>query len=83
MVHIRPWDKESMRILQGLTKFPNMYTENRDISSAFGRRHKEIIGEYLDISTTIYRKKCNKTIFSRKNDVVIVPKKGKYFFYKI
>ncbi len=83
MVYIQPWNKESKRILQGLSKFPNMYTENKNISSAFGRRHKEVIGEYIDISTTLYRKKDNKTIFSKKNDVVIVPKKGKFFFYKI
>lgn len=83
MVYITPWDKESKRILQGLSKFHTMHTENKKISSAFGRRHTEIIGEYIDISTTLYRKKSNKTIFSRQNDVVIVPKKGKYFFYRI
>lgn len=83
MVYIQPWDKESKRLLQGLSKFHNMYTENKNISSAFGRRHKDIIGEYIDISTTSYRRKSNKTIISRRDDVVIVPKKGKYFFYKI
>jgi len=83
MVYIRPWDKESKRILQGLSKFPRMETQNNKIATTFGRKHSELIGEYFDIASTSYRKKENKTIFSKTNNTVVVPKKGKFFFYKI
>ena len=83
MVFIAPWNKESRRILQGLSKFPRIETSNSQIANVFGSKHSNMLGEYFDISRTRYRKKENKTIFSKTNDTVIVQKKGKYFFYKI
>lgn len=83
MAFITPWNKESKRILQGLSKFPRMETKDSQIGNVFGSKHSNLVGDYFDISRTRYRKKENKTIFSKTNDTVIVPKKGKFFFYKI
>ena len=83
MVFIQPWDKESRRILQGLTRFHRIETSNSRIANVFGSKYSDVVGEYFDISRTRYRKKENKTIFSRSENSIIVPKKGKYYFFKI
>ena len=83
MVYIQPWNKESKRILQGISKNPRMDTKNSQIANIFGSKHNDIVGEYFDIARTRYRKKDNITIFIKKENTVVVPKKGKFFFYKI
>jgi len=83
MAYITPWDKESRRILQGLSKFPRIETNNSRIANVFGSKYSNYVGEYFDIARTRYRKKQNITIFTRCNDTVVVPKKGKFYFFKI
>lgn len=81
---VTPWDKEIQNILERLTKDRVVYTRNRKISSDFSRRYPELIdNDFLDITTTRYRKKEQKTIFVLNPNVVIIPKNKKFSFHKI
>lgn len=84
MVYIKPWSKESERILYQLTKNGKAFCFDTKMPSDFGRRCKDIINkDFLDIATTKYRTKKWKTIFVTPPDTIVVPQKGKFFFYKI
>jgi len=82
-VYVKPWNDEIKRILDGLTRKPIMYT-NYKMARDFSRRYPELVSDFLDITTTRYGgKKQQKTIFSRPDNIVIVPEKKKFFFHKI
>lgn len=82
---VKPWNEESKRIMDVLLRKEKVYTKNHGISSEFSRRYPEIIdNDFLDVVTTRYRKKEQKTIFIRPDNVVIIPTKKKIFlFHKI
>lgn len=83
-MYIKDWSKESKRILWQLTKNGKAYTTDKRVPLEFGMRCKDILhNDFLDIAETRMRQKEKKTIFVTPPDTVIVPKKGKFFFYKI
>lgn len=84
MVYMKPWNKESQRILDQLTMDLRASTMNTRLSVDFGKKYPELIElDFLDMATTKYRKKKNKTIYSLPKNVRVIPRKGKYFFHKI
>jgi len=83
-MYVKPWNKESQRILDQLTMDFRATTMNTRLSVDFSKKHHELIElEFLDMATTKYRKKPNKTIFQVPKNVRVVPQRGKFFFYKI
>lgn len=80
-MYIKPWNKESERILRHLTKNGKAWTKDVTLTRAFGRRCPEIIdNDFMDIGRI---EKKNKSVFVLGEDIQIMPKRGKYFFYKI
>jgi len=81
LMYIKPWSKDSERILRQLTKNGKAYTTDLKLTRAFGRRCPEIIdANFMDIGR-IDKKK--KSVFVLGENIVTVPKKGKFFFYRI
>jgi len=81
---VTPWDEEIKNILQRLTKDRVAYTKNHGIASDFSRRYPELIDtDMIDVVTTRYRRKPQKTIFILSPGVVSIPKKQKFSFHKI
>ena len=68
MKTIRPWDKESERILNQIAKDDKAYTTNENFTRAFGRRHPAIFDEhngFLDIAR-----------IDKRRESVILPRRG-------
>ena len=82
MVYVKPWSKESEQILRRLSKNGKAWTKNKRLPSEFGMKCKEI-NDFVDIAEIRQRKKERETIFVTKDNSIIVPQKGKFFFYKI
>jgi len=84
LVYTKPWSKESERILRQLTQNGRAYaTEKKGLSREFGIHCKEIIeADMLDVAT-VRNKNPRKNLFVIPPNTVVVPKKGKFFFYKI
>lgn len=79
---IKPWSKEADLILKRLMKNGKAWTKDRKLPLEFGMRCKEL-NEFFDIAEIRQRRKERETVFVTKENTVIVPKKGKFFFYKI
>lgn len=80
-MYIKPWSKESERILRQLTRNGKAYTKDLKLTRAFGRRYPEIIdADFLDIGRI---EKKRKSVFVLGEDTGIMPKKGKFVFFKI
>lgn len=82
MVYIRPWSKESEMILRRLTKNGKAWTKDKKLPQEWGMKCKEIAG-FVDIAEIRQRRKERETIFVTKDNTIVVPQKGKFFFYKI
>jgi predicted O-methyltransferase YrrM len=79
-----PWGHEIENILQRLTKDTKAYTKNTRLGSDFSRRYPELIDmEFMDITTTKYRKKAPESIFNLRPGVVIIPRNKKFEFHRI
>jgi hypothetical protein len=76
-VFIKPWNKESERILRQLSLTGRAYTNDKKFVRAFGCKHKNILDNgFLDIASTNYGKRPDKTLFVTPPEVAVVPKPG-------
>ena len=81
---MKPWNKESKKILEQLTMDFRASTHNTRLSVDLGKKYHELVElDFLDMATTKYRKKPNKTLFTVPKNVRVIPRNGKFFFYKI
>jgi hypothetical protein len=79
-----PWDKEIESIFERLTRDRIAYTKNTRLASEFGSKYPELVdNDFIDVVTTKYRKKEQKTIFAIAPNVVIIPKDKRFSFHKI
>ena len=79
-----PWDKEIENILNRLAKDRVSYSRNPKLASEFGKRHSILIkNEFIDVVTTNYRKKQQKTIFVLNPNASIEQKNKIFHFHKI
>ena len=83
---IKPWNKESERILRQLSLTGRAYiTNNRYLPREFGMKCKEIINQdFLDIAT-IRNKKTKRTWFITPPDIMVIPKpsdRGIHFHFR-
>jgi len=68
MKTIRPWSKESERILNQIVKDEKAYTSNMQLTRAFGKKHPEIFDKdngFLDIAR-----------IEKRNESIILPRSG-------
>jgi len=74
---IKPWSKESERVLRQLSFAGRAYiTNNSKLPREFGMKCDEIVrSDFLDIATT-RNKKERRTWFIIPPDVAVVPKPG-------
>lgn len=80
MVYVTPWSKEAEKILNRIMKTGRADVFDIDISRSFGRHCAEIVDDgYLEIARV---EKKKKTIILPGINVVMFPKKGKFFFHK-
>ena len=82
MVYIKPWNKESERILKNLTRIGKAWTHDKQIGPKFGMKG-ETLDPFIDVAWINSRRKERQTLIVTKENVVVVPKKGKFEFYKI
>jgi hypothetical protein len=81
---VKPWDKEIQNIFERLTRDRVAYTKNTRLASEFGSKYPELVdNDFIDVVTTKYRKKEQKTIFAIAPNVVIIPKDKRFSFHKI
>ena len=85
-MYIKPWSKESERILKQLSNNGKGFIcNNNQIPREFGMKCKDIIGlDFLDIAT-IRNKKTRRTWFITPPDVKVIPingKRGTNFHFK-
>lgn len=73
MKTIRPWSKESEKILNQIAKDGKAYTSNIQFTRAFGRKHPSIFDKdngYLDIARI---NKSNKSVILPRSDIRLIP----------
>lgn len=76
---IRPWSKESERILHDLSKDKISITKNNGLAREFGHKCPELFNKgLLDVATTRYSKREDKTFFVTRSDIV---KKGNNYHF--
>ena len=81
---IRPWNKEAERILIQLEKNGKAFTHNSNIGREFGKKHKNIFNNgFLDVASTRYSKRRDKTLFQTPDDIKIFRKGSKYYFKRL
>ena len=81
MVFVKPFNKEHERIFRHLMKNNIAYTNDINLSRSFGRHYPNIINDgWMDIAR-IEKKK--RTIFVSPPDIRIVPKRGRFYFFRI
>lgn len=74
---IKPWNKESENILRQLSYSGKAFTHNTNIANEFGKKHKNIFNNgLLDVATTRYSKRKDKTFFITPPDIAVIPKPG-------
>ena len=73
MKTIRPWNKESERILEQIAKDGKAYTTNEMFTRAFGRKHPNIFDKdngFLDIARIDKRK---QSVILPRSDIRLIP----------
>lgn len=73
MKTIRPWDKESERVLNQIVKDGKAYTSNMQFTRAFGRKHPTIFDKdngFLDIARI---EKRGKSVILPRSDIRLIP----------
>jgi len=79
--YVKPFNKEHERIFRHLMKNNIAYTNDIKISRSFGRHYPRLINEdWVDIAR-IEKKK--RTLFASPPEIRIIPRRGKFFFYRI
>jgi len=80
------FEKEVERIMRQLSKDGKAETrKNGNLNTLFGKKCKDLLGEYMDLASTNYRKHENKTIFTVPPDIKVVPSinmRGVHFHFK-
>ena len=72
-MRVKPWSKECENIIKQMKKdFGKASTFNRELSQEFGRKTNLINKGFLDVASTRYNKKKNKTLFQLGNDIEII-----------
>lgn len=69
------FEKEVNRIMLQMSKMGKAYSHNTRLSTEFGKKYKDVMGDFIDVSRTNYRRKKNKVIWVPTEDIVVVPKK--------
>ena len=81
MVFVKPFNKEHEQIFRQLMRNNIAYTSDIKLSRSFGRHYPSIIDEgFLDIAR-IGKKK--RTIIASPPDIRIIPRRGRFYFYRI
>ena len=73
MKTIRPWNKESERILNQIVRDGKAYTSNEMFTRAFGRKHPEIFDKnngFLDIARIDKRR---ESVILPRRDIRLIP----------
>jgi len=73
MKTIRPWSKESERILNQIAKDGKAYTSNMQFTRAFGRKHPTIFDKnngFLDIARI---EKRGESVILPRSDIRLIP----------
>jgi hypothetical protein len=73
MKTIRPWNKESERVLNQIAKDGKAYTSNMQFTRAFGRKHPTIFDKnngYLDIARIDKR---GESVILPRSDIRLIP----------
>jgi hypothetical protein len=73
MKTIRPWNKESERVLNQIAKDGKAYTTNMQFTRAFGRKHPTIFDKnngYLDIARIDKR---GESVILPRSDIRLIP----------
>lgn len=84
---VRPWNEESEKILKQLSSNNGKaWTKNTKLGSEFGKRHKELFNNgFLEVASTRYSKRPDKTFFITPPDVMVIPRphqRGISFHFK-
>lgn len=67
-------EKEIERIAKQLKKHRVSYSKTKNISKLFGSKYPHLLDNgFLDVTTTRYNKRENKTIFALAPDNIILP----------
>ena len=79
---IRPWNKEAERILIQLKKNGKAMCNNSSIARDFGKKHGKLLDRgFLDMASTRYSKRKDKTLFQTPEDVIVF-QQGKNYHFK-
>jgi len=80
---IRPWNKESKNIILQLHRNNGKATTiNRRLPQEFGKKYPDLFDRgFLDVASTRYSKRRDKTLFMTPPDIVI-EERGKTFHFK-
>jgi len=73
MKTIRPWDKESERILNQIAKNGKAYTSNMQLTRNFGHKHPELFDKnngFLDIARI---EKRRESVILPRSDIKVIP----------
>lgn len=73
MKTIRPWDKESERILNQIVKNGKAYTSNNNFTRMFGRKYPDLFDKnngFLDIARI---EKRRESVIIPRDNVSIIP----------
>ena len=74
---IKPWNKESEKILRQLSFSGKAFTHNPRVAREFGKKYKNIFNNgFLDVASTRYSKRPDKTFFITPPDIAVIPKPG-------
>ena len=68
-------DKEAENVLKQLNKYGRAISHDIELTRLLGKSHRNLLDKnLLDVATTRYNKRDNKTLFSTPFDVIVTPK---------
>jgi len=73
MKTIRPWNKESEKVLNQIAKDGKAYTSNMQFTRAFGNKHPDIFDRKNGLMDIAYMKKRRMSVILPRSDIRLIP----------